>query len=152
MFMMTSNAWNSLRDQLYGKFSSGAEVILFDMGKSYGSELVSALRESLMKAGKNPLTGLDPRNLSQLVTSTGWGRVHLSGDLEAGSYLSVVVSNCVFCAGEQSLAHHCPFLRGISVGIASNFYKAEYEISANCVIEKYHHFCKFELSQKQNHS
>ena len=47
----------------------------------------------------------------------------LDGELDHGSHLSIVVTSCVFCEEDENLDHHCPFLKGLGVGIASTLYK-----------------------------
>jgi len=150
---MSSEAWSALRKEMYSKFSSGAEVILLDMGKSYGSKLVVSLSEALTEEDKlsygSSASRLDPRDFSRMVTMTGWGRVTISGDLETGSHISVSVANCVFCEGEDDVVLGCPFLKGVSLGIATSLYKAPFYIFSSCVNEQSRkHVCKFELSRK----
>jgi hypothetical protein len=151
MFMLSSNGWVALRNELYKKFSSGAEVILVDMGRSYGSTVVAELQKQ--KGGKYQESlsdhRPDPRIFSRLATASGWGRVSLSGDLDGGKHFSVTVANCVFCGREESFSHGCPFLRGVSLGIASSLFRGEYSVLETCSVDKnQQHLCKFEIERK----
>ena len=143
--MLSSNSWRALSNEMYKRFSTGAGVIFFEMGKSYGSELGTSLFRRAEVARANSV----PFDFSYLVTKAGWGNVSRDGDLEHGSHISIVVTHCVFCEGDDNLEHHCPFLKGACFGIASVMYKREYDVSATCSLNKKgEHICKFELYGK----
>jgi hypothetical protein len=100
--MLSSKSWIALSNQLYEKFSSGAEVILFDMGVSYGSDLVESLasRSGTSHDKSKP----DPHDFNQIAVKSGWGRVILGGDVEYGSHLLVTVEDCAFCARDAFIS------------------------------------------------
>ena len=93
--MFSSNSWSALSKELYKRFSSGADVIFFDMGRSYGSELAASLISRAEVEHVKP----DPHSFDYLVTKAGWGRVTLDGELDHGSHLSIVVTSMCFLRG-----------------------------------------------------
>jgi hypothetical protein len=135
MFLMNSEEWVALRRGLYDKFSSGASVILFDMGVSYGSKIISSLKQLDSKNGAPELAKLGARS--------GWGKVIPTGDLEEGSKITLHIQNCVFC-GEDDSKEECNFLRGVSSAIASSLYGREYKSSTKCTTNG-SHVCRVDL-------
>jgi hypothetical protein len=151
MIMFSSKSMRALIDELYGRFSSGADVILYNMGFSYGADLVSSMRARAEKKRAETLqitSEPTPGVFKDIAQRSGWGNINLGGDLDHGSHISIIVANCAFC-GEDDFQHRCPFLRGVTMGIASSRYKREYSNSAVCVRNKQGvHVCKFELNGK----
>ena len=139
MFMLSSNAWRTLTNELYKRFSSGAEVIMFDMGVSYSSELVALLASTAR--------GAHPGDFKHLLMKNGWGKITVGGDLELGTHLAIVITDCVFCGEDGDIERNCPFMRGASLGVASALFKSEYKVSSKCNRNKSEiHVCKFELT------
>ncbi len=72
---MTSDALSSLQDGLYRKFSTGASVIILEMGFSYGFMLFDSLKQ--ISTTKGPEA--DPpsaKTLVELMMKTGCGRAN----------------------------------------------------------------------------
>ena len=70
MLLLVSDAWESLEDGIYSKFSGSASLIILEMGFSYASNIA-------MKFAPPDTTEkiiLDPDFLMQLVSRVGWGR------------------------------------------------------------------------------
>lgn len=130
MVILTSDAFVSLEEGLYRKFSTGASVIILEMGFSYGSVLFESLNKAAM-ANKD----LDPPNeksLADLLMKTGCGKLSIEGDIERGSRLSFSVKNCAFC-GKRIHELGCNFLRGIIVGLSAGLYAKQYKSTVECV-------------------
>jgi predicted hydrocarbon binding protein len=145
VFMLSTNSWSALNDELYKRFSTGAGVIFFEMGKSYGSDV----GDTIIRRAESKDIKLDPRDFSYLVTKAGWGKVTLEGELARGSRLSVLVTSCAFCEGDEGLQYNCPFLKGMGIGVFATLYKRDYDITAACSRNsKGEHICKFELYGK----
>jgi predicted hydrocarbon binding protein len=116
-FVFGLKPWTSLIERLYERFGSGAEVILFDIGKSYGLSIAEDEKK------------IDPKQeysedfLAGNAAIAGWGRIKVSrGSLEE---LSVRVEKCVFCAGIDDSREKqvpCFFLRGIVAGFVEYFF------------------------------
>jgi predicted hydrocarbon binding protein len=150
VFVFGADAWRSLMLELYKSFSTGAEVILFNMGLSYGSKLASSIGDKAQGKGSSPAPRPrpDPRFFNRFATNSGWGKVELGGDVETGRNLSVTVTSCVFCE-EDDFEHRCPFLRGLGKGIASTLYSRDYDVSAKCALNgERQHLREFDLKAK----
>ena len=120
MLLLSSDAWDSLQDGLYRKFSSGASLIILEMGFSYGANLFDSLKRSATaKAGSDPPNLND---LKRLMLKTGRGKLAISGDLDKGSHLSFAVRSCVFCEGKSAEEDKCNFARGIILGVSTGLY------------------------------
>lgn len=71
VFVLGSEAWSSLLRTVYGKFSSGAAVILYNMGKPYGAEIAKNLELD------KTLTSL---GISKIGRISGWGTYSVQGE------------------------------------------------------------------------
>lgn len=133
MIVLTSDAFLSLEEGLYRKFSTGASVIILEMGFSYGSVLFESLNKAAM-ASKDS----DPPNeksLAELLMKTGCGKLSIEGDIEHGTELSFSVKNCAFC-GNRAHEFGCNFLRGIILGLSTGLYAKQYKSRVECVQER----------------
>ena len=144
--MMSSGAWGSLQDGLFRKFSSGASVIILEMGFSYGSMLFDSLNKDAMANPESDAPSV--RDLEELMMKTGCGKLVMSGDLEKGSHLSLVAKSCVFCEGKNAEEYQCNFLRGIVLGLSTGLYAKQYKSVVKCSREADGHICKIELVGK----
>jgi len=146
MVLLASDAFSSLQDGLYRKFSTGASVIILEMGFSYGSVLFESLNRVAMTKG----TEADPPNIKSLVElmmKTGCGKLTIEGDVERGSRLSVTAKNCVFCEGRDP-EYTCNFLRGIVLGLSTSLYAKQYKSEVDCKPINGEHVCRIELLGK----
>lgn len=141
VLLVGSEGWDSLQEGLYKKFSTGASVIILEMGFSYGSTIASH-GSTEAQSGESRARSIS--NLCGLITDAGWGTLSLSGDLEEGSNVVVFVKNCVFC-NKKHPSYPCNFLRGVGLGLATVLYQQPYKSSSNCSTGKDEHFCKFEF-------
>jgi hypothetical protein len=146
VLLMTSDALSSLQDGLYRKFSTGASVIILEMGFSYGSMLFESLNQ--MATIKGPEA--DPPNakaLVELMMKTGCGKLTIEGDTERGNNLTVTAKSCVFCEG-RSPDYTCNFLRGIVLGLSTGLYAKQYKSRVDCKQINNEHVCHIELLGK----
>ncbi len=143
MLLLTSDAWGSLEDGIYSKFSSNAPLIILQMGFSYGSKLAARLAPPDEESEK---VTLDPTFLAQLMMKAGWGIVSYTGDIVLGDQSSITIKNCVFCKEKNS--YPCNFVRGTILGLATKMYRREYLSSTTCRVEDDKHVCKIELVSK----
>jgi predicted hydrocarbon binding protein len=138
-FRMNANGWLALTRDLYDKFSSGAAVILYDMGLSYGSAFMSSL-------DRRP----SPKEIETFSAKSGWGEAILSGDLEFGAHLTVTIRECIFCSDyndeDKNANRSCDFMKGVVTSLAQFTFNKSYKDSAKC-FQNYgnEHVCKFEL-------
>jgi predicted hydrocarbon binding protein len=140
VFVLGSRAWSSLLSTVYGKFSSGAAVILYDMGKPYGVEIAKDLELD------KTLTSLD---ISKIGRISGWGNYLVQGDFEFGSFFTFTIKNCVFC--QFGKAHEpCHFTRGTMEGIASSIFNTQYDSFVSCTgWESSEHRCEIILKARK---
>jgi len=143
MLLLSSDAWMSLEDGIYSKFSNNGSLIILQMGFSYGSNIAMKLAPS---DSEQERIILDPAFLTQVVMRAGWGIVSFTGDVDQGAHFSITIKNCVFCNAKNS--YPCNFLRGIMLGLATKMYRREYLSSTSCIVETEKHVCKIELVSK----
>jgi hypothetical protein len=146
MLLLSSEAWASLQDGLYRKFSTGASLIILEMGFSYGGVLFDSLSRTAMA---NPES--DPpklHDLSHLMFKEGCGKLKVSGDIEKGRNLSFEIRSCVFCEGKNAEEYKCNFVRGIVLGLSTGLYHKQYKSMVDCIKDQEGHLCKIELSGK----
>jgi hypothetical protein len=141
MLVMGSDSWRSLQDGLYRRFSTGASVIILEMGFSLGEMLFDA--SSLDKSQSRTPSVQD---LGDLLFRTGCGNLHVSGEVERGSDLSLSIRNCVFCESEKAEEYKCNFVRGIALGLSTKLYKKEYKSYVVCSGDHQGHLCKITLT------
>ena len=144
VLLVGSDGWDSLQEGLYKKFSSGASVIILEMGISYGTTVAS---QSVLDSQSGESRARSIAHLWGLITNAGWGTLSLSGDLEEGSNIVVFVKNCVFC-NKNHPNYPCNFLRGVGLGLATALFQQPYRSSSNCSVKE-EHFCKIELQAEQ---
>jgi predicted hydrocarbon binding protein len=145
MLIMGSDSWASLRDGMYRKFSSGASVIIQEMGTQVGIILFEASKSSA-KADSEPMT---PKFLGQTMYRLGCGRYDVSFDPEkGGGNLVFTIKNCVFCEGEKAIEHKCNFVRGLAVGFISKLFGVEYDSAVDCRKNNDEHVCVISLDRQ----
>jgi hypothetical protein len=143
MFLLSSEAWESLEDGIYSKFSDNAPLIILQMGFSFGSNLAMKFAPT---GDESERIILNPDLLMELMSKVGWGIFAFTGDLDLGTHFSITIKNCVFCESKNS--YPCNFLRGIILGLASKMYRREYMSSTFCSVENGKHECSIEFSSK----
>ena len=126
VFVLGSQAWGSLLSAVYGRFSSGADVILYDMGRPYGREIANELGLGQMKK-------LSASDVSKIGRASGWGLYDLKGDFNSGSLFKLTIKNCVFCAYGTDIRQSCQFVRGTMEGMASAIFRVEYTAFVKCL-------------------
>ena len=117
-FVLGAREWNSLVEKMYDTFRTGAEVILFDAGKSYGHSALEAERDSSTEATIDLL--------SREAQEAGWGQVTVSSD--SPGEINVRVRKCVFCVDARNPDQRqvgCYFLRGVISGYASTLFNQQ---------------------------
>jgi predicted hydrocarbon binding protein len=145
MVILSADAFRSLEDGLYKKFSTGASVIILEMGISYGSRLFDILDK---KAKTSP--DADPvsfRNIMQILFNGGVGKISFSGDLDSAREMTFTVSNCAFC-GRDAVESNCNLLRGMLTGLMNSLYRKQHKSNLKCSTENGNHFCKIDLTAK----
>jgi hypothetical protein len=144
MLVLSADAVKLMQDRLYKKFSTGASVIILEMGLSYGSMVFELLdKKSKQTQESEPLTA---RSISQVLFKEGLGKFSFSGDLENGRNLSVSINNCAFC-GNGDLGDNCNFLRGIVVALTGGLFQRQYKSKISCSVSQTtrEHLCQIDL-------
>jgi len=145
MIILSADAFRSLEEGLYKKFSTGASVIILEMGMSYGSMLFEILDK---KAKASPEA--DPvnfRSAMQLLFNSGVGKISFTGDLDSGKEISFMISNCAFC-DRDLIENNCNLLRGVLIGLMNNLYRRQHKSSLKCSVQNGAHVCKVDLAGK----
>ncbi|MDA4111382.1 MAG: hypothetical protein OK439_02505 [Thaumarchaeota archaeon] len=130
--VLNSSAWGSLQAGMYRVFSSGASVILYDMGRTYGRSVAHNLGES------RDFNEMWPR----LAAIAGWGKFKTKGDLKERR-LEITVQNCAFCEDDKDQSHGCSFLKGVIDGTTSELYEVVHS-NMQCSGTD-NHLCEFEI-------
>ena len=125
VFTLSTKAFGNLRHEMYEKFSTGADVIQYTMGQSYGR----TIGESFKKQG-NPFSSFGEW-MSILCDSEGWGKIAVRGDFYNGANLAFSLANCAFCEG-PSTEHPCEFFRGVAETAIEEVYGNLYASSVTC--------------------
>jgi len=146
MLVMGSDSWASLLDGLYRRFSTGASVIILEMGCSFGEMLFDSLNVSASEKEESRAPSLE--DLGNLMFRTACGKYNISGNLEKGNDLSINIRNCVFCEGKNAEEYKCNFVRGIAVGLSAGIYQKEYKSTVACLSDHQGHICKISLTSK----
>lgn len=136
-FVLGVREWNNLVEQLHNKFGSGAQVILFDAGKSYGQSELEEGKEFDLE--RKLSIGL----LSHEATVAGWGKT--TWTQESPESFTVKLQRCVFCSGSNDPAHRqvgCFFLRGVISGFAEKLFDRGSTVEENHCGKDY---CEFKV-------
>lgn len=121
VFFISTRGWAVIEKQLRTVFSSGASVILTEIGVAYGK----GVAKEVMTSAKEPSVVL--KSLEELSQSAGWGVVKVRGDLTGGQSLEVQVASCAFCAsGEVGRDARCHFMAGVFAGAAAEAFGVQY--------------------------
>jgi predicted hydrocarbon binding protein len=134
-FVLGLDPWTSLVEKLSQNYGSGAEVILFGIGKSYG---LSVAQEE-ERAGENQKLSDD--FLSRMAAIAGWGKVTIHRN--SPEKLKVKVVKCVFCAGLSDSSERrvpCFFLRGVISGVGEVLFNMAAKVEeTHCGLD----YCEF---------
>jgi predicted hydrocarbon binding protein len=144
VFLVSARSWSIIQQNMFLTFSSGAAVVLQEMGRAYGADMA--------KEGKrwspHPPDAL--RALQSLAGVSGWGTVTLRGDPIYESGLTIAVDGCVFCS-ELPLAKTgdgaCHFLRGIIKGLTDGLYEGSHDVKETTCMARGDGRCTFRVTR-----
>jgi predicted hydrocarbon binding protein len=143
VFFFSTRGWNVIEKQLFSVFSTGANVMLSEMGVGYGR----GVAKEVMAYTKEPYLVL--RTLEELSMAAGWGPVEVKGDVEKGEGLLVHNSRCAFCAaGETGKEAKCHFFAGVCAGTAAEAFGASFQAVETRCIRKGDEACVVSLVRK----
>ena len=143
---MGSDSWASLQDGLYKRFSTGASIIIQEMGYALGEMLFDS--SSMTASGKPEARAPSVLDLGELMHRTACGKYSIAGNMERGSELTFSIRNCVFCEGKNSEEYKCNFVRGIALGFSTKLYGKEFKSNVYCVQDHQGHLCKIGLTSR----
>lgn len=137
-FVLALEPWTALVQKLHDTFGSGAQTILYDIGKSYGNSVIE--EEKGKKSGDEE--ELRIAFLARRATIAGWGKVEISHP--SNDLYQVKIQKCVFCDGirdPEVKSVPCFFVRGVISGFA------EALIGKNVVAEEHcgTDYCEFSV-------
>lgn len=143
VFFFSTRGWTVIEKQLYSVFSTGAAVMLSEMGVGYGK----GVAKEIMAYAKEPYFVL--KTLEELSMAAGWGSVEVKGDIDKGSKIEVNISRCAFCAlGDTAKEAKCHFLAGVCAGTAAEAFGAPYQVVETQCIRKGDGACVMSLVRK----
>lgn len=139
VFIFPARTWAIMEGTLFQKFSTGAAVILREMGRTYGRQFGANLKDN--KVGVADVWKL-ARDLGR---SGGWGDVTIEGG--RGPSLKITTKNCVFCseAGHLDL-QSCHFLIGVALGIGDALFESRASATETRCMRTGADACVIELS------
>ena len=131
MIALGSHGWATIEKELETTFITGAAVILYRVGYSYG--------RSMGRAARNQ--EIPPEHtfeaIQTLARESGWGRISLnSGDLYGGE-ARITVKDCFFCLhSKESTEPVCYVLAGLVGGMADEIIGASHRVVEDKCIAK----------------
>ncbi len=145
VFVIAAKAFRTIEEGLYRSFSTGAAVMLRQMGYSYGKALAG--RQRSLESGSNIAIVAD---LQAVALAAGWGRVSLPGDPLSDNNLKIIVEDCVFCTHyRQDVGEpRCHFLVGLIQGVAEELFMNQFIASETRCVRIGGPFCEIELTRK----
>lgn len=115
VFVFPARTWAIMENTLFQKFSTGAEVILQEMGRTYGRQFGSRLGDSKITMGETWKLARD------LARNAGWGDLTIEGGDRSPLFLTI--HDCVFCSEVGHLElHSCQFLVGMALGLGDEMF------------------------------
>src|SRR5271166_1498403 len=119
----------SLQENLYKKFSTGASVIILEMGVSYGNKIFDEIyKQSKLTPESEPVT---LRSIAQILFKSGFGKITFTEDTESGRKLNVVVTYCAFCLSSLP-ENNCNFLRGVILATTGRMFSKQFKSVVVC--------------------
>ena len=118
MLFLGADLWAALQDGLFKKFSSGASVIIQEMGNQVGEKLF----DSFPRRDDSKSEASSAQIIGHIMFNSGCGKYKISGDMQNGATLSFVIRNCAFCESKNAPEQKCNFVRGIALGFSTKLY------------------------------
>lgn len=144
VFLVSARSWGIIQQNLFLTFSSGATVVLQEMGRAYGADLA--------KEGKrwSPHAPDALKALQSLAGVSGWGTVTLRGDPIYESGLTITFDGCVFCSElppAKTGDGVCHFLRGVVGGLTDGLYGGTHEVKETTCAARGGGRCTFRVTR-----
>ena len=144
VFLLSARSWGIIQQNMFLTFSSGAAVVLQEMGKAYGQDLAKEAK----RWSRHPSEAL--RALQSLAGVSGWGTVTLRGDPIYESGLTISVDGCVFCSElppTKTADGVCYFLRGVLRGLTDGLYGGSHEVKETTCAVRGEDKCTFRVTR-----
>jgi predicted hydrocarbon binding protein len=137
-FVLGVEPWSTLVSELFQRFGSAAEAILFEIGHSYGTSIAQQEKRANTADLEKSF-----RHLARQATIAGWGKVVIS--IISGRDLKVRIQKCIFCAefndSDERRAVPCFFLKGVITGFAEEFLGLSSTEELHCASD----YCEFSV-------
>jgi hypothetical protein len=137
---LSSRGCAALREDLYSRFLTGADVILFDMGLSFGREFAKSVGPRIKSMVMTRDSRFSIQNVDSVMrrigTFEGWGKISIREDPSTGEIKRKIIfsiSDCAFCI-DSDTCHSCQFFRGVAESLMVSMSGGLYESSANCKV------------------
>lgn len=141
VFFIGTRGWSVIEKQLLTVFSTGASVMLKEMGVGYGR----GVAKEVMAVEKDPSQVL--KVLTELCQAAGWGAAEVKGNATKGQGFEVLISRCAFCAsGQFGRDAACHFMAGVCAGAATEAFHAPYKAAEVKCMRKGDPLCVISLT------
>jgi predicted hydrocarbon binding protein len=137
VFMLGADSWADMESGLLETFSSGSDLVLMSLGRSYGASIAKRILPI-----SNSVTVL-----KNVATMNGLGVLTIRLDEETNEWIRVNAKDCGFCHGHRN-NHQCNFLSGLILGASQIFYSKNYIVIRNkCYNTEKSHSCEIVLQE-----
>lgn len=116
--------WREVTEFLERAYGKSVNLTLLKFAEEFGAKHADVMKGSGLSSSETL------KEMAELASEAGWGRVEVGGDLEHGRSLCVDITNCAFCP--QAVLHagkKCDFMAGVALGVARTTFGEEYSCS-----------------------
>ena len=145
VFIFSRSAFRSMQNTLYDKFGSGASVIMYEMGKGYGTKLGTGM----LKRGMTPDMAF--REIEKFGYLAGWTDSHFR--VLSEKEIECVAKNSMFTLERsETRTRSCYFLAGALAGNVSAMLGEDFKAEEiQCTVGG-HPVCKFRIVRSESDS
>jgi len=143
--IMRNDIWNGMLRKTREKFSSGADVIIYDQGLSAGKitgrELLTALGKEKVIEHVDEIIGM--------YQALGWGKARVMEFDQNPFVLVVRMSESAECTGQKSERPTSHFIRGHMLGVAEEIFGVEAKCTETSCVSQGNKYCEYLLEEKK---
>ena len=148
MIVFSAEIFSQALAKLYELFSSGAALILYEVGQKHGQEMASALKTMAEEAG----VLLKPAQLIDLtlryLQSCGWAIFHLKIASEAPLEAEVQAEELFEPMARFGKGFGCDLFRGELAGIFNTAYDKKVKVQEIACVAKGAPICTFKIAER----
>ncbi|MDG6985212.1 MAG: hypothetical protein JRM73_00505 [Nitrososphaerota archaeon] len=144
LVLMRADLFTLMIAELKKTFGSGGNVILYQMGYTYGE---SAMKKLISLAGKS-FVQKNFRELGEIYTALGWGKPLDMASNPAMSEVTIRIENSFECKDQRSAAPISHFLRGHMTAVMDTVWGKRYASSETRCISCGEEYCEFTFHEE----